>query len=289
MFGWLKRKKRGVSSGKEPIFILGVPRSGTTLLRVLFDSHPSIACGPESPWLARTDLSIKNMYQFMLHNQFGFVKNYGVNKDILRRETADYIDRLYMAYAASLGKSRWAEKTPDHSLDISFLYELFPRARFIHIVRDGRDVACSTTILSEERKKISPWHSENILFADGEIGPNNLQNAALRWKLWTRKIEAELKNCENIMLRYEDLIAKPEVELRRLMGFVGEDFDSGMLNFMKSKHDYPTWEWGSTDVKKSGGFSDRSIARWKKQLHENDIAEIESLIGDTLKHFGYQL
>jgi hypothetical protein len=286
MFRYFRRNTITIS---EPIFIIGVPRSGTTLLRVLLDSHPNIACGPESPWLARTDLSIKNMYQFMANNQFGFVKNYGVSEEVLRQETSGYIDRLYLAYARSRGKSRWAEKTPDHSLDIPFLFELFPHARFIHIVRDGRDVACSTAILSEERKKISPWHSENILLSDGEVVSNTLQNAALRWKMWNQKIEAELKKCNHVMIRYEDLIEKPEFELRRVMDFVGEAFNTGILSFMKLKHDYPKWEWGSTDVKKSGGISDRSIARWRKQLNENDIVEIESLIGDTLIHYGYQL
>ena len=61
----------------EPIFIVGVPRSGTTLLRVILDSHSRIACGPEAPWLARSDHSIKNLYQFMAQDPLGYVRSYG--------------------------------------------------------------------------------------------------------------------------------------------------------------------------------------------------------------------
>lgn len=290
MFALLKRKKRDISLRRDPIFILGVPRSGTTLLRILLDSHPNIACGPESPWLARTDISIKNLYQFMAHNQFGFVENFGVNIEQLRQETADYINRLYLAYAANRGKSRWAEKTPDHCLEIPFLAEIFPDAYFIHIVRDGRDVACSTSTLSEERRSISDWHTNNLLMDDGVIVVNSLLNAGLRWQVWINKIEAGIKHVRrSCTLRYEDLVASPETEMRRLMEFVGESFSISMLDYSKVKHEFPKWEWGSRDVERSSRISPRSICRWRKQLDQETILDIESQISATLIKYGYDL
>lgn len=277
------------SQPPDPIFIIGVPRSGTTLLRVLLDSHPNIACGPESPWLARMPSSVKRLYQFMCEDEFGYVKNFGVEREILRRQVADWVNNLYMAYAEKRGKKRWGDKTPDNSLEISFLSELFPDACFVFIVRDGRDVACSTAILSDERKKISPWHSENILLDDGHVIPNTLQNAALRWKQWNERIERSIQGLRHLMLRYEDLIGSPRQELERLTAFIGESYDSGMLEYVKHHHDYPAWEWGSYDVKKSVGITDMSVARWKTQLTHEDLLDIERAIGPMLLKYGYGL
>lgn len=272
----------------QPIFIIGVPRSGTTLLRILIDSHPNIACGPEAPWLARGAASIKNLYEFMANNTLGYVLNYGVSKDVFCCQFAAWVDSLFSAYAESHGKQRWAEKTPDHSLEIPFLAELFPDAYFVHIVRDGRDVACSTAILSAERKSISEWHANNLLLDEGVTAINTIQNAARRWQIWLNRIELDLKKVRNsYFLRYEDLVRMPEFELRRLMDFVKADYSPSMLDYMKKKHDYPDWEWGSRDVKQSIEISNRSIGRWEKQLDQNAIIELETLIGATLKRYAY--
>lgn len=286
MFRCFRRESPTTS---EPIFIIGVPRSGTTLLRVLFDSHPNIACGPESPWLARASASVKNLYMYMTDDPFGYVKNFGAQREVVRSQMASLVNNLYLAYAQKKGKKRWAEKTPDHSLEIPFIADLFPDARFVFIVRDGRDVACSTAILSDKRREISPWHSENILLDDDNVVPNTLLNAALRWKIWNERIERSLSGLKHIRLRYEDLIAEPCKELERLTIFVGESYDSAMLEYMRKKHDYPDWEWGSTDVKKSSGINARSVNRWKQQLDKASLLEIESAICDSLKFYGYNL
>lgn len=273
---------------KPPIFIIGVPRSGTTLLRVLFDSHPNIACGPEAPWLARGASSIKNLYCFMADDRFGYVQNYDVSKDAFKKQVSSWVNNLFMTYASGCGKGRWAEKTPDHSLEIPFLAELFPDAYFVHIIRDGRDVACSTAILSEERKAMSEWHATNLLLSDGVVVPNTLQNAALRWQKWLTQIEIDLKQVRNSRtIRYEDLVNNPEQELRRLLTFTGEEFSSEMLCYMEKKHDYPDWEWGSRDVNRSNGISIRSVRRWEKQLDQDMIHELDSLIGVTLRKYNY--
>jgi protein-tyrosine sulfotransferase len=274
---------------KEPIFIVGVPRSGTTLLRVLLDSHSKIACGPESPWLARAPLSIKNLYTFMSADKFGYVRNYGISKNDFKQQVAELINNLFMKYASIHGKTRWAEKTPDHSLEIPFLSDLFPEANFIHIIRDGRDVACSTSILSDERIAISKWHSENILLDEDKVVANTIQNAALRWKIWTEKIDQSLKHLRYINIKYENLISSPDQELQKVLNFIGENYEPAMLNFKKLHHDYAVWEWGSRDVKEAHGISTNSLQRWKKELSHTIVRELEAAIGMTLLHYGYTL
>jgi len=288
LFSRLLRRNRDALK-TDPIFLIGVPRSGTTLLRVLFDSHSRIACGPETPWLARHACSIKNLYRVMADEPHGYVKSFEIERERLRAQGAEWVDRLFKTYAEAHHKARWAEKTPDHSLEIDFLSELFPKALFIHIVRDGRDVACSTAILSDERKAISEWHTRNLLMDDGMVVPNTVLNAALRWKLWTERIEAGLASKRELRLRYEDLIRQPVDELQRLMAFIGEKFEPGMLDFSKLGHHYPGWEWGSRDVVRQPQITDRSIERWKKQLSSEQVAEIETAIGDRLKYYGYHV
>ncbi len=273
----------------EPIFIVGVPRSGTTLLRVILDSHSRIACGPEAPWLARSDHSIKNLYQFMAQDPLGYVRSYGLSGGALKRQVADWVDGLFMEYALSKGKVRWAEKTPDHSLEIPFLSELFPEACFLHLVRDGRDVACSTAILSDERKAISEWHSQNLLLDDTQIVPNTVQNAALRWKLWTGRVEKALEGKRYLCLRYEDLVLSPEREVRRMMDVLGEKFEPAMLDYHRFEHDCPDWEWGTRDVKRARSLTDRSVGRWKEQLSPEVVLEMEETIGEALQRYQYSL
>ncbi len=273
----------------EPIFIVGVPRSGTTLLRVILDSHSRIACGPESPWLARADPSIKKLYEFMAQDPLGYVSSYGMSREALRRQVADWVANLFREYASSKGKVRWAEKTPDHSLEISFLSELFPDACFLHLVRDGRDVACSTAILSQERKAISQWHSDNLLLEDREIVPNTLQNAALRWKLWTERIEEALEGRNWLCLRYEDLILSPQREVTRMMDFLGEKFEPAMLDYHRFEHDCPDWEWGTRDLKRAQSLTDRSVGRWKEQLSPEVVLELETTIDEALQRYQYSL
>jgi len=276
-------------STMPPIFIIGVPRSGTTLLRTLLDSHPNIACGPESPWLARSPVSIKRLYEFMRQDKFGLCKSYKVSEDKLTLLFKELIDDILLSYAYSKGKYRWAEKTPDHSLEIPFLSELFPDAYFVHLVRDGRDVACSTAIVGEERKKISSWHSQHILVSDDIILPNTVENAAKRWAKWLDLIENVLKKCKHYVLRYEDLVALPETEVKGLFHFVGEAFDTSVLRYQTKTHDFPDWEWGSQEVSKLRSISKKQVGRWKKDISSSVIETIEAEIGEKLIKYGYRL
>jgi len=274
----------------SPVFILGVPRSGTTLLRVLFDSHPQFACGPEAPWLARGAHSLKQLYYYMADDKFGYVANFGVSREVLRDRFASYVNSIFMAYAEKKGKSRWVEKTPDNCLDIPFLIELFPDAKFIHIVRDGRDVACSTAILSRERKAISSWHSDNLLMDDGVVVKNTIHNAALRWEVWNRIIEENLEKAKHkIIVKYEDLVTETHITLTHLLEFIGEEYVHSMTDIEKFHHDLPEWEWGSRDIKRAKGISKRSLARWEKQLLPREISQIEASVGATLLKYGYKL
>ena len=120
---------------RPPIFILGVPRSGTTLLRMIIDSHPEIMCGPEAPWITNQQLdwapSLRSLTLFMTKNEWGAVKAFkGVEQDLIYQLIANFINEIMSVSARSHGKIQWAEKTPRNIIALPFLYRLFPHAKF---------------------------------------------------------------------------------------------------------------------------------------------------------------
>src|SRR5215472_7987272 len=128
-----------------PIFIVGVPRSGTTLLRVLLDSHSEIAALPETPWLLGAygpDPSLRAVLQGLIDGPYGAVRNIsGVDEDDVLAAGSALLERLFAPMLQARNKTHLVLKTPADIRHLDFLIRLLPAARFIHITRDGRDVA----------------------------------------------------------------------------------------------------------------------------------------------------
>ncbi|MFN0132680.1 MAG: sulfotransferase [Phycisphaerales bacterium] len=246
----------------SPIFILGVPRSGTTLLRAILDSHSAIACGPETPWLAaHQPRSVQGLLRFLRDEKHGYCASFGMSKDLATAAVRTLVSELMDAYAASRGKRRWAEKTPDNVLFADFLFDLFPRARAIHLVRDGLDVAASTSIIAPHRRGISAWHEKNLSFGPGVAVANTPFAALLRWRHWNAIVARALEARTVLRVDYESLVAEPDRTVRTIMDFVGEPFEPAMLDYAGHAHDLPEWEWGSADVRAHGAIRADRVGR----------------------------
>lgn len=170
-------------------------------------------------------------------------------------------------YMAAMGKARWAEKTPDHILNLDRIREHFPHSPVIRIIRDPRDVAISLTKV--------PWGAMSYL------------EALLLWKRLDQASQAFFQEdgcCYS--LRYEDLITSPDEELSRLCQFIGEEYEAGMLDTsetgkqLNARH-VPWKDKASQPVDAS------NMAKWKAQLAEPDIQLAEALLGDRLDALGY--
>jgi len=241
-----------------PIVIVGVPRSGTTLLRVLLDSHSQILALPETPWLLGAygrDASLREMLSGLTDGPFGVVKNVtGVQSDHVREAGRAFLETLFEPVLEERKKSVVLFKTPADIRHLDFLTDLLPDARYIHITRDGRDVA-----MSQLAKKGTFFQDlreyRNITFA----------NVFRRWMEWEKRIREVLYNgnVAVVHLRYEDLIENPEVELRKITQFLGVPFEPEMLDYASRDHDYPSWEAGSTDVAHHRRISDSSVGKWR--------------------------
>jgi len=198
-----------------PVFIVGCPRSGTTLLRLIIDSHPNISCGPETQFLSEFYSVVGPRWERMKH--FGFDKPYW------HRKIAAFFGDFQRDYAVRRGKIRWADKSPSYTLCLDFLNELFPSCQVVHITRDPRAVALSY------RERWGYWAA---LKAPG-VWAEHLTKA----RVFGRKV-GEKRYFE---LRYEDLVQQTEETLKPLFEFLKEPWDPVVLRFHEIKHDIVEW------------------------------------------------
>jgi hypothetical protein len=262
---------------KPPIFIFGVPRSGTTLLRTILNCHPHIACGPEAPWLAHQSGGVTGLYRTLTEGEFSFSRNFGVPPEQVRARVRELVDHLFSDFARQQGKQRWAHKTPDDCLFVDFFAELFPDAKYVHIVRHPLDVALSTARIAAHRKGVSEWHEKNLVIEENTAIPNTLFNAVLRWRRWNDKIRRGLAARDHLQVRYEDLVSQPLPAFQSLFRHLDEPFDPAILDYGQFPSIFPGWEWGSADVKRAGAINTGSVARWKKELGATEAAALLSL------------
>jgi hypothetical protein len=264
---------------RAPIFILGVPRSGTTLLRTILDSHSAIACGPETPWLGgHQPRSVMELWRFLREHEKGYCASYHMPPAVATEAMRGLVQTLMDRYAASKGKSRWAEKTPDNVLYIPFLLELFPEARLLLLTRDGLDVALSTSVVAEHRRGISEFLEQSLGFGPGAPAvQNNPLAALLRWRHWNRLASGALDGREHLRVSYEGLVSDPAGTVRGIMEFIGEPFEAGMLEYAKFGHDYPSWEWGSADVRARGSINGGRVGRAERELSADQLAVLGPL------------
>lgn len=197
---------------QRPIFIVGAPRSGTTLMRSILDAHPNIF----SPaW----ETGLFQYMSLMINGDLLKFKNKYKKDLILPRE--DYIawvkrvslDLITMLRQKS-EKQRWAEKTPGHVHSMDFIHEVYPDAQFIHMIRRGSDVVKSL---------------QNMHWAPRRI----------RWSIntWVESVQAGRSSGARLPaghyteIRYEELIRTPHEVLKQLCDYLGEPFAEQMLEF----------------------------------------------------------
>lgn len=227
--------------GEPPIFLIGVYRSGTTLLRYVLDSHSRICCPPESDFLGGFS-SLVHYPQYKLgFERMGYNEEHVVSK---LRELALY---FYGNYANSHNKPRWADKSPGYVDYLDFLFKLFPESQFIMIYRNGLDQAHSYTRGGTfMRSPLKAYVANN---------EDDIRIAAVRyWESQVNKMIAfEEKYPDRCFrIRYEDMCAQPENELRPLFHFLGESWEPQVLRYYEYPHDK-----GSEDgrVAATTGFS----------------------------------
>ncbi|MGH8195802.1 MAG: sulfotransferase family protein [Woeseiaceae bacterium] len=273
----------------SPIFFVGTPRSGTSLLSRIVGSHPEIAVPFEShffngfvPWLRYYgDLAVRRNRNRLLRDLLQSVRlrewiprvnaqNARTNIEASGRfDFPGIIAGIMESWCNAQGKRRWGEKTPHHIFFADQIIEGFPRAQFIHIVRDGRDVAVS-------------W--KRVKF-----GPEHVYPSARRWAevLETgRRLKELLGPAQYLELRYEDLLQDAEATIRRICHYLGEAYSPEMHYFYRTNEKYPTDARNEANIAKP--VMANNTGQWPRYLSPREIRIFEAVAGDTLESYGYE-
>jgi hypothetical protein len=197
--------------GAPPIFVVGSPRSGTTLLRLVLDSHSHIACGPETHILADMDDSCR------LH--WSRLQRYGRDREYWYAKCRRFFEEVKLDYSAAKNKPRWADKTPAYALHLPFINALFPKAQIVHVIRDARMVTASVLARWGWR---AAWHA-----------PVKWAESVSR----ARGFGTGLPAAQYREIRFEELIADVEGTLRGLCEWLGEPWEPGLLDYDRYEHD----------------------------------------------------
>ena len=265
------------TSSHNPIIIGGSARSGTTLLRVILDSHQNLYCGPESNLFNAEDN--RNSRRITnLSVKFGISKK-TIKKMINQSQCETEFIELFFSHLLSFHKKeRWVEKTPKNVRRIGDIFNKFPQAKFIHMIRDGRDVSCSLMHHPKNKLvngKIVPLNTNKPLDQCIEQWANDVK-LGLNWR-------TDPRYCE---IKYEDLIITSEKALRKLFVFLDEPYAKSLLRYYERDLDRMSFV---TSPEATKPMSTSSFERWKNEFSENDKILFKQLAGELLIDLGYEV
>ena len=268
---------------KKVIVILGAPRSGTTLLRVLLAQIPRSLSLPETPWITGVhgSLGTKKLYEELTQGRLGPVKNLPQTSiESVRSAMTSFILDVCIGNANEDRVKNIIIKTPDDSLELEYVREIFPSAYFIHITRDGRDVATSTV-----RNRTNLLSKKLVGY-----GINTLENSILRWYDIENEILKSFRNDRGRLhsIKYEELVLNPEVIIDKIYEYLNI-VDPASYDYDVSNLVLPKWEQGSQDVLKHCKVNDAPIGRWKSFYTKQEHSRIPGKIIDYLEQQGYSI
>lgn len=256
-----------------PIFVGGAGRSGTTLLRVILDSHSRIACGPELKVIP----SIAMMWAEFQTTYAPYLAESKLSEADIDRAFRTFIVSLIAPLRRQSGKPRIAEKTPNNVFFFRHLHRLFPNATYIHMVRDGRDVVASLL----KQNWLGPDGQPLPYTVDAREGAKYWANSIVVARQFAAATQGRSRYCE---LRYEALIADPEPCLRALFEFIGEPWEPGVLAFYERKH--ALGHESNADAVTRPIYQS-SAGRWRNELNADQLAAIKQEAGSVLLELGY--
>ncbi|WP_239162095.1 sulfotransferase family protein [Acrocarpospora phusangensis] len=274
----------------RPIFVIGCPRSGTTMLQLMLHSHPRVAVPPETRFLVpayfgrrkygdlREEANRRRLAEWITNGRDTKFRELGLDRAAFVEQAVagpgslgSVIGTVFRSYAARFDKPRWGDKRPSYFKHVDILLRMFPDAQFIHLIRDGRDCVASL--------KEMPWYHLSSFHAIAN---------------WAEAIDFGRRSARRLPkgsyyeLRYEDLTADPESELRKLCGFIGEQYDPAMCEPQHvAQVAVPAHKvWHSNT---HGAVTTSRAGSWSQRLEGWEIALAEEVLGDRLRQHGYAL
>lgn len=291
---WLRRRRARSSPPKPPPapFVIGVGRSGTTLLRLMLDAHPELAIPPETRFVPRLiaaarppDATAADLVATLAAERNW--ADFGLDPEAVAERIraapeltpAVAVRSFFEAYAARFDKPRWGDKTPVYGRRMPMISRAVPEVRFVHVVRDPRDVAVS-------------WRRFRELRGDDPL-------TAEHWaQVWAQTIVETRMKARRVPhyleLRYEDLVSEPESTLRRVCEFIALPFSERMLSYhlsaderlaelesgLRAEGAQPARSGADRiaphELTKEPPRADR-VGTWRGVLSEEEVAAIEAI------------
>ena len=284
----------------QRVFILGNPRSGTSLLRIMLNNHAQIASPPEcgfmhwwykkySNWSVNDSLDGRRVNEYVTDvlsskkMEDWKLKSSHLTDLINLNKPQDYADLSELVYLSWAQKYR---KTPSAIVDKNNYYihhlkdleKIWPSAKYIYLVRDGRDVACSYLNLSK-LETLSPYKPKL---------PTSIHDIAHEWIRNNQEIISFLEGRKNesyYSIRYEDLILNTKEELESLCRFLELPMDAKMLDYyLHNDEPESTMDWKMKTLEKPDAHN---IGKYEQVLSIEDIATYNRIAKSLLNKFRY--
>lgn len=273
-----------MSTSSGPVFVGGAERTGTSLMFALLTSHPHISMTRRTNYWRYIDqkfgdLSQDHNFEACLDVMKRYKRMVAIGLDWDRIETefkkgpATY-GRLYELMqnqqAAQDGKRRWGDKSLLNERYAERIFDSFPDARIIHMLRDPRDRYASVLARWKVRRGgvgagMGEWF-ESVRHAESNVE---------RWP----------SQCT--IMRYEDLVAEPETEMRRICDFIGEPFADEMMTMSGAERFRQEGANSSYGRRPTGAISTSSIGKYTKVLSANQVRYIETVARDAMQRHHY--
>ena len=287
-------------------FVVGVARSGTTLLRLMLDAHPQLAIPPETHFIPKLAKALGELPKsvgegelrrraFALITEHRRWPDYGLSERELERRF-DHVEpftattalrAFYGLYAEKQGKPRWGDKSPSYVRRMRRVHAVLPESHFVHLIRDGRDVALSQLEVHHGNDEVSAAATEWV---------EGIEKA--------RRIGGRIGDAY-MEVRYEDLVADPQPVLERICERIELDFDHAMLDYHRGAEE--RLAESVRDMSKSGGAAVTAeqraaqhknaskppqrerAGRWRKDMTAEQREAFEAVAGGLLADLGYEV
>jgi len=270
----------------QPFFILGAPRSGTSLIARMLNSHSDIAVPDETkifqtfaPLLplygdlrqpARLQRLVADVVAWRWVRRLPSPPQYdAVLERVARPELGAVFEAVLSVWAEQQGKACWGDKTPNNLYFWPIIETSFPRATIVHIVRDGRDVALSQI--------------------KAPFGPKTIAAAAERWVGFVKRIRAigeRHGSNRYVEIRYEDLLAQPHATITQVLQLIGQPFDPAVLQFHMDARPVDTDPVNDANIQRP--LKTENSGKWKSGVERRKIEIFESIGGAMLEECGYR-
>lgn len=281
----------------QPIFIIGNPRSGTSLLRIMLHSHSKIVIPPESHfflWLEDKFQDWENLdLDKFLEALFASTKfeTWQLNKEDLKafiqeqkpQSFAQLNSLIYYFYGIQNGKQAtfWGDKNKLWKEKLLTVLKQYPSAKFIHLIRDGRDVACSFKALGN--KKMISKYAPKL--------PTDIESIAKRWDENIKAIlafEKQVKTSNFMIVPYEQLLLNTKDILEKVCDFLGIELENNMVEYYKKKEkDIEPKEFFQWKEKLLSPPDKVNIGKYKQELTTDEIKTFERIAKSPLTQFNY--